>query len=244
MINFFFYKRIIINIIFNLYKFKYTSINILPYFKVKSNQIVINNKRLFIVSSCLNPNNNINNERLVQTINGLKSIKNFYTDTYLVILENSLINENQELQFREHSDLYLNYSSDPKINQSNKHINKGVPQFYMFLKFLIENQSKINVEFIHFISARYSITKKISEDLIENGSNFRFNPITNNVSTRHFIFRNIKIQNLINLFKNTYILALLGCSVEDTIFLFSKNYNKLRYIFITGYVSGLELINE
>jgi hypothetical protein len=244
MINFFLYKRIIINIIFNLYKLKYTSINILPFFKVKTNEIIINRKRLFIVSSCLNPNNNSSNARLVQTINGLKSIKNYYKDTYIVILENSIINTNQELQFIEHCDLYINYSSDPKINQTNNHFNKGVPQFYMFIKFLVENQTQINVEFLHFISARYSVTKKISDDLIKNGSNFRFNPITKNVSTRHFIFRNVKIRTLISLLKNTYILALLGCSVEDTIFQFSKTHNKLTNNFVTGYVSGLELINE
>ena len=79
MINFFFYKRIIINIIYNLYKFKYTSINILPYFKVKSNEIVINNKRLFIVSSCLNPNYNINNVMKIVSDKDDEQIDNSYS---------------------------------------------------------------------------------------------------------------------------------------------------------------------
>jgi hypothetical protein len=244
MHNLFYYKRIIFNICKNILSFKFQNINILPFFFNHLNNFNIENKRLFLVSSCLNPYSKLDEERFNQTINGLKSIRYYYDDSFIVFLENSILSESQELQIKQYTNLYLNYESDFKIKKSNKHLNKGVPQFFMFLKFLNENKFSVNFDYIHFISARYSIVQKINDDLIADGANFKFFSKTKNVSTRHFIFKNTNIKKIISILQNSYLLALLGCSVEDTIFLFPKRFNNLSNIFIKGHVSGIQLINE
>jgi hypothetical protein len=244
MDKFFFYKRIFQNILINIFKFKFSFLKLFPNYYIKPNLEKIETKRLFIVSSCLNPNNLINQDRITQTIEGLQSIKKNYPDSFIVFLENSILTNSQELQIIANLDLYINYFDDTKIQNSNLHYNKGVPQFLMFLKFLIQNFPLINFEFIHFMSARYKITEKINDNFIQNGVNFKFNLQTKNVSTRHFIFKNSKVKIVIKIVKYSYFFALLGCSVEDTIFLFTKKYNKLLKLFVSGYVSGIQFISE
>lgn len=209
---------------------------------------------IFIVTSCLNPHDstesfdhNANHkfeQRFLETVSGLESIRKYYPNSYIIFLENSQI-PTLNLEFlMDKVDEYFNYSECEFIKYSRRHQNKGVPQFMMLLKFCQENSANFDSEFIHIISARYIILDSIAENKINNGAYFLYNKKSKNVSTRYYCFKKVGLNKLAQIFKKTLFCAILGCSVEDVIFLFTPAFTQLSKLNIYGVVGGVEKIYE
>jgi hypothetical protein len=214
----------------------------------------INVENIFIITSCLNPDDNKNyfnhnssnknGERLQETLKGIASIRNNFPNAYIILLENSYVSDSESNPLQVAVDKYFNYNEDNKIKISRKYFNKGVPQLSMLIKFCEENYDKYHAEVFHIISARYQIKENISSSLLESGSYFLFYREYKNVSTRYYFFKKISLITIMKSFRKTLFFAIFGNSIEDVLFMFVPEFKIVKELKITGMISGIQLINE
>jgi hypothetical protein len=246
-------SRIIKNIINNFNKKNISIIFSDKSFSKTYIESKINRQEIFIITSCLNPNDltekiissytNIEN-RYQETVETIKSIKYNFVDPYIILLENSNIPTQYFDSLVTQVDELIDYSKNRYILKSRQHNNKGVPQFAMIYKFIFENKNKYLFDTLHFISARYVLHSNISNNYIEYGSYLLFYKNSKNVSTRYYFFKKCKLDRLKIAYKYTLLLAILGNSVEDVIFLFTPKNNYLNKIDLSGKVAGIQFIHE
>ena len=245
--------RIFKNIIKNFGKNKILKYIVNKNFIHVNHEKIINKNNIFIITSCLNPNDltekiinsytNIEN-RYQETIETIKSIKNNFVDPYIILLENSHVPTQYFDSLVTQVDELIDYSKNSYILKSRQHNNKGVPQFAMIYKFIFENKNKYLFDTLHFISARYVLHSNISNNYIEYGSYLLFYKNSKNVSTRYYFFKKCTLDRLKIAYKYTLLLAILGNSVEDVIFLFTPKNNYLNKIDLSGKVAGIQFIHE
>lgn len=223
--------------------------------KIQNKSKKIIKKNIFIVTSCINVNDvfgvHIHNlkhgveTRFTESIAGLKSIRSFYKDAYIIFLESSKLLPDYESEVKILVDEYYNYCEINSIYLARKHFNKGVPQFTALVKFIEENQHNYSADIFHFLGARYSLTVNNTENRsMLSGAYFLYYPSHKNVSTRYFFFKKMHLSTLATAFRKTLYCAIVGGSVEDFIqCFFSVNYS-LKELGVTGVVNGVETIFE
>ena len=212
-------------------------------------------KNIFIVTSCINIHDNISypihnekhtvSERFNETLVGLKSIRNNYSDCYILFLESSRISNLEKKHIEILIDEYFDYSEYNSIKLARKHFNKGVPQFTALVNFLEENRENYFADNFHFLGARYSLIDNITEN--KNplpGAYFLYYPEHNNVSTRYFFISKITLSEMIKPFRKTLYCAIVGTSVEDFIDSFFPKNGYLSKLGIMGRVNGKDTIYE
>jgi len=245
--------RVFKNFIKNIHR-----INVLNILLFKKNNKLIKRKYIdykdiFIITSCINiydGNYYIHNlrhspnKRFTQTIDGLKSIKKYYPYSYIVIIESSKLSLQYVKEIETYVDEYIDYSNDRYIKVARKHFNKGVPQFYAYIKYFEENGAFLNAKTIHFLGGRYSLYGNFANFYNNTGIYFLYNKINQNVSTRYFFVKSINLGALTEPFKKTMFMAVLGNSVEDFIHRFNNNIFLISKIGVSGMINGLEFIEE
>lgn len=214
----------------------------------------ISKKHIFVVTSCLNPDdgNNYHNhnpshhlhDRLRETVLGIQSIRNNFAESHIILLDNSKVAEDTEIIIRKAVDEYYNYYDSSYIKTSRKHYNKGVPQFAKLLKFCQENHENYVADTFHFMSARYQLTGNVAERTQESGSYFLYYDKFNNVSTRYYFFKHQSLRSILKAFKRTLFCAIVGNSVEDTLFMFVNEFKQVERLQVTGMINGIQLLNE
>jgi len=215
----------------------------------------IKKKNIFIITSCVNVHDNIDypihnrdhtsEERLIETLIGLKSVRDKYADSYIIFLESSKISNQDKRQIADLIDEYYDYSECKSIKIARKHFNKGVPQFTALINFFEENRDNYHAETFHFLGARYSLTANITGNTSPTaGAHFFHYPEHNNVSTRYFFISKLTMSEMLEPFRKTRYCAMAGASVEDFINCFFKKNAPLKKLGIEGKVNGKEMIYE
>jgi len=222
---------------------------------IKSARQVVRTEDIFIITSCVNTNENtsqfINHNpvhtpeiRLEETVTGLKSIKQFYPNAYIILIESSILSRSQKQVLSPFINVFFDFSDYQLIKTARKHYNKGVPQFTAYLKFLEENKDHFEASTFHFIGARYILTGNCAVEYTNAGSYMLFFPEHDNVSTRYFFVKDIKLEKLIKSFRITLYLAITGNSVEDILHGFIPDFKKIKKLNIRGIVNGQQIIHE
>lgn len=227
------------------------------YLLLKSEQTVhppIKKQNIFIVTSCVNTNENIAyvnhnidhtpEQRIEETITGLQSITKYYPDAYIIFLESSKLVDGQKERLEKFINAFFDLSAKTAIKIARKHCNKGVPQFTALINFLEENSVNYEADTLHFLGARYILTGSIANEFDVKGSYFLYYKVNNNVSTRYFFMKNLQLIDLINPFRRTLYFSMFGNSVEDVIHGFVPMLKTIERINVCGIVNGKELISE
>jgi hypothetical protein len=212
-------------------------------------------ENIFIMTSCINTNEKnsqfVNHNiahtpeiRLKETITGLNSIKQFYPDSYIIFIESSVLCSRQRKMLDPLINDFLDYSNFEIIKIARKHFNKGVPQFTAYIKFLEENKDLYEAGTFHFIGARYVLTGNSAVEYNTAGSYMLFFPEHDNVSTRYFFIKGIKLKKLIKAFRITLYFAMTGNSVEDILHGFIPDLKKIKKLNLRGIVNGQHIIYE
>jgi hypothetical protein len=235
-------------------RFNYYKLRSMMNFKQKDLNITCED--LFIVTSCTNPfdtnlsfnyNTSLNQtQRAAELFKTLESIRQFYPNAFIVLLENSRVDKIFEDKIIKMTDWYRNYSKDDLILFSRSFINaKGVPATIKILKFLNEEGCGIHAKRIFGLVGRYVITKKLFENYSERGLYCRYYPEHNNVAMRHTMFKNVSIQEMISMFDKSLKSIVLGRSQEDIIHRKTTfPIHLVHEVGITGKVNGQQEIYE
>jgi hypothetical protein len=180
-------------------------------YKPMKNIVVINSK--LIVSQ--NKFNYVNKrsiytfeERLEQTINTIKSIKKYIQNPYIIIFDNSELDEKHILIIKNMVDKFINiYNNDLCNYYTNECIYKAYGELSQ-LNLICEELKKINlnVNNVFKISGRYCINDTFKYFIYNNNNNiFKLN---NNVINRKYYytsFYKIKdVNEFINVIQNTF----------------------------------------
>ncbi|PCJ59286.1 MAG: hypothetical protein COA79_11350 [Planctomycetota bacterium] len=251
------YYLLIIHILKNIFKFHPRYLYLFRKNKniIEKNTPKIQKKNIFVITSCVNINesseypvhnaNHTAGDRLNETIKGLKSIRENYSDSYIIFLESSNLSIDNIDQVKSLIDEYHNFSDLKAIRIARKHYNKGVPQFTALINFFEINCNNYCADNFHILGARYSLTTNITKDKnFKPGAHFLYYSEYNNVSTRYFLLRELSMVELIKPFRKTLYCALAGASVEDFISDFFPKNDYLQKLGIVGLVNGEKLIDE
>jgi hypothetical protein len=213
---------------------------------------------LFILTSCTNPYDEPSNvyhnkshsceTRLAEIIKTIESVRKYFPQAVIVCLENSTLKANHLDDIKSRVNYFLDYSKDQFIRATRKNKNKGVPWIAKLFKFSKEN-NLVQAKRIHFLVGRYELFYPVSVDPVASDQpNIFFKYFTehNNVSTRYFYMENIRLADLVNCFRKTYVKASFGSSVEDVIF---KVLGRIPSVLIdrigvNGMVNGKDFIDE
>lgn len=214
----------------------------------KSNSILKGNGYdLFILSSCINPNDNIDFvnysqplselDRFFQVSESVKSIRNFFPKAKIVYLDNSKISKYIENDLTKLVDEYHNYSQVPLMAQIRKIHNKGIAWSLTNFLFLISRFNNCNFKSIHFLNGRYQITPKVvlnSSGMVDNYLYVKFKEY--NISTIYLVFNNVDNRKIIKYFRRAFYFSLAGYSVEDV---FAISRFRVKYIKELGVIGNI-----
>ena len=242
-------------IVKNIFRFHPRYVYLLRKNKVQNKTVKIEKKNIFIITSCINVKDDIDyhihnpehtaTKRLSEAVVGLKSVRSFYKNSYIIFIESSKLSKESESEINSLVDEYYNYSEAKAIRIARKHFNKGVPQFAALAKFIEENCDNYCADIFHFLGARYSLTANITDNKsFSTGAYFLHYPEHNNVSTRYFFISNLTLSEIIKPFRKTLYCAMAGASVEDFISCFFLKRAPLKKLGIQGLVNGKEIIYE
>ena len=209
---------------------------------------------IFIITSCVNTNEsssyvNHNTEhtpesRLAETITGLESIRRFYPNAYIILIESSKLSDSQGDSIIKHIDLLYDYCESKYVKLAKRHYNKGVPQFTALIKFIEQNGHKYDAKTFHFLGARYRLTGHVAEEYTNMGSYFLYYENAYNVSTRYFFVKGVNLNQLVKPFRRVLYFSIFGNSVEDVIHGFIPDLKKIKKLNISGIVNGQHIIYE
>lgn len=125
-------------------------------------------KNVVLITSTINPPNvplwhtNVRSvytpeERYIQTLNTIHSVKNFIPQCDIVLLENSDLAVEQEAVLKNNVTIYKNYRDDNDIDTL--HVNKGITEIMVLNKYITTNFETLkNYTRIFKLSGRYIIT--------------------------------------------------------------------------------------
>jgi hypothetical protein len=207
-------------------------------------------KDLFILSSCINPNDNstyINYkqplsaaERLYQVLDSVNSVRSHFPESRIVYLDNSNISSDLEKELISVIDDYYNYSQCEIMSEIRKIHNKGIAWSLTNLLFLLNNFNNYEYETIHFLNGRYCVSKKVVENknLLNSNKNLYLKFKKYNVSTIYFMFYNESKNNVINYFKKAFYYSMMGFSVEDVFAISSMKAYYLKELGVFGKING------
>jgi len=216
----------------------------------------IKNKDIFIVTSCTNPSDNILNfnynehhsfkNRYSELLLTIRSIRQFYPNAFVINLENSSMPLKNVKRIINLSDFFYDVSRDSAVQLSRQIKNaKGAPYSVKIIKFLAEHKAVINHKRIFFLSGRYVLNDSVFKTQFSKGLHFKYYPMHDQVSLRHYMICDICVEQIIQLFSKTLFPVAFGRSQEDLIFRTGKMpihfYPKLG---IHGYVNGVQEIYE
>lgn len=211
-------------------------------------------KDVFIITSCVNVsedkkfyNHNRTHtpqKRIEETVTGLLSVKQYYPNAHIILIESSVLTESQKQLLDPLIDDFYDYSQAKNIKTARTHYNKGVPQFTAYIKFIEENKDRYKATTFHFLGARYVLTGSVAEEYQTSGSYFLFFPQHDNVSTRYFFIKDIPLKKLVSAFRKTLYFAIVGNSVEDILHGFIPELKKVKQLEVMGVVNGKEIIHE
>lgn len=169
-----------------------------------------------------------------QTLNTIDSVRKYYNNPYIVIIEGSNISELLENEIKSKVDYYYNISNKKNIDES-----------YLLLNYLLSdhfNENKINFFSITKLSERYYFTEKIINiyDYFDNIKYKKYDKLifknNNDISvlTKWYCIHNSIIKDYIYFLKN-------GIIDETDIEEYTKNnyLNKKKYIGLSD-IEGLE----
>ena len=137
-------------------------------------------RHLFVVTSAINSRFGIYKpeERLVQTLRTIDSIKNKIPDAGIAIMECTGVSPttDQENTLRSSCDYYLDYTTDPTVqalysSTDNWDIVKNGTEIMCFgraLEVLAQNNVIENYDRVHKMSGRYILNEQFNVDLYEN----------------------------------------------------------------------------
>lgn len=204
---------------------------------------------LVIITSCLNPikkclsYTNIRSiytveERYLQTINTIKSIKKYIPQSYIVLLECSKDIGVYEMKIKDNVNEYHNYCNNKKVVDAVNSIYKNYGEVMTLIEFFnnFKNIDKIND--LYKITGRYWLNEKFNLNTYINTKNIFFSLTESQVvSTRFFKITNSQINNFIeklnNSIKNDVI---TGISIEASMF---KNidFKHINVLGLSGNIS-------
>lgn len=139
-------------------------------------KILFGNISIYLISSCINPvDKRLDNfisrsvfsqkERLDQTLETIRSIRDRVSNSYCVLLESSVIDHETRDSISEKVDIFLDYSKDSLYRQMTEGYNKSIGEASTVLsglQYII--QSDIKFLSISKISGRYSLDKDYTND--------------------------------------------------------------------------------
>jgi hypothetical protein len=207
-------------------------------------------KDLFILSSCINPNDNstyVNYkqplsaaERLYQVLDSVDSVRSHFPESRIVYLDNSNISSDFEKELISVIDDYFNYSQCELMSEIRKIHNKGIAWSLTNLLFLLNNFNNYQYETIHFLNGRYCVSKKVVENknLVNSNNKLYLKFKKYNVSTIYFMFHNESKNNVINYFKKAFYYSMMGFSVEDVFAITNNKSNYLKELGVFGKING------
>ena len=204
---------------------------------------------LAVITSCLNPikknlsYTNIRSiytveERYLQTINTINTIKKNIPCSYIVLLECSKDIGVYEMKLKEYVNEYHNYCNNKKVVDAVNSIYKNYGEVMTLIEFFnnFKNIDKIND--LYKITGRYWLNEKFNLNTYINTKNNFFSLTESQVvSTRFFKITNSQINNFIeklnNSIKNDVI---TGISIEASMF---KNidFKHINVLGLSGNIS-------
>ena len=244
-----------------LYKIGILYCNLLKVFlssKPTQNNTTDDSNSIFLITSTINFINIDNgkkiiksyvtpNERFKQTINTINSIRSKNMNAYIVLLENSILNLNQFIILKKLVNELKCYNSNNIIQKYfNKHLNKGLPELLMIIKYL-HTHNLYKYRNIYKISGRYYLNDNYNAQTF-NQNKFIFIQSSGILSTRFYYVPqcHLKLYKLILII--SIIPAYLGVSIES---IFTKTIsidyiNLINKIGVSGQIAGSlnEFINE
>lgn len=209
-------------------------------------------RSLFIVTSALNTKFGVfsNAERLDQTLETIKSIRKFSSNTDVMLVEMGGIppTEEQISTIKSNVNFFLDYSKDPEVqnlfhNSSNWDIVKNLTEVLCFgsaLELIKEHELFKNYKRIFKISGRYFLNEFFNKELHDSAfdkfvfltpkrSQFKSGltgGINNQYMTRLYSFSSKKIDNLIWVYQNglkEMLEAIKNCGYIDIEHMMYKN---------------------
>ncbi len=209
-----------------------------------------NGKDLFILSSCINPNDNISyinykqplseSERLNQVLESVNSVRRYFPESRIVYLDNSSISNYLEIELIKSVDEYYNYSKCEIMIEIRKIHNKGIAWSLTNLLFILNNFNNYQYETIHFLNGRYCVSKKVvdNKNLINSKKKLYLKFKKFNISTIYFMINNERKNNVVKYFKKAFYFSMIGFSVEDVFAISSMKTYYLKELGVFGKING------
>jgi hypothetical protein len=206
---------------------------------------------LVVITSCLNPikknlsYTNIRSvytveERYIQTINTINTIKKYIPQPYIVLLECSKDIESYEVKIKHYVNEYHNYCNNKQVLEAVNSIYKNYGEVMTLMEFFNNFKDIDKINDLYKITGRYWLNENFNLNTYINDKNNFFSVSESQVvSTRFFKVTNSQINTFIeklnNDIKNDVI---AGVSIEASIY---KNID-FKHIDVLG-LSGNISVN-
>jgi len=184
-------------------------------------------------------------ERYEQTLKTIESVKKYIPNAHIVLIECSKLNQEMETGFINTVNLYLNYSSDPSIQNAVDGIHKSYAEGLTILKFLESEEFKnLQVDNLFKLSGRYYLTDMFKLNEYSNTQNCfrRFSYQGSNVGRYFSVLYKIyktSLEEYKNMFK-TSIMETVNVNMDMEAFLCShmkKNIKLLDHLGFEGNIA-------
>ena len=167
------------------------------FIKKKYNIVMISSK-IIISNNSIQFTNNRSlysvEERFNQTLETINSIKKYIPDYYIILFDNSYLNNEMYLKLKQNVNIFINITDNKKINYcTNKHKNKGIGEI-IGIKYMLKYVDEIRFKNLFKISGRYVINEKFDYEKLEGNNNvFKKN---NDIDIENFYYTSFyKISN-------------------------------------------------
>lgn len=187
-------------------------------------------------------------ERFKQTMETINSIKQYYKDYYIILVEGTELSSLWEDIIINNVDYYYNISNTHYKKYIDS-LSKGLGEVSILLAYLTSNhfiKNKDNINSISKLSGRYKLTNdfiNIKDYLIDNKIIVYKNIQHNLINTTWFCFRIDEVNNFINILQNSFNnqkLVFGKYSIENYLYdnwIINNQYKHIDKIGIEGYVS-------